>query len=214
MNTCECVCVCMCNFSYGREAENDDRCWKWDKRPLRGIEKPAGKSECLPGNNAEADRMANQWETNGCCRKGGDANVLIKAPAPCPVITERAEPSHTGLGWWQTTPHDRRLQGVCWLQLGPTSPTDDLRDNRTYARCCRWYMVKPSPFWRMLFWHWRWGSLKICVSVANITNELISGLDILCTYDASVDLGGQMLRLPEEALLLWSPGAGPGLPTW
>jgi hypothetical protein len=51
--------------------------------------------------------------------------------------------------------------------------------------------------------------LKIRVSVAGITNELVLGLDILRAYDASVDLGPQTMRLAEEELLLWSTGAGP-----
>jgi hypothetical protein len=32
-------------------------------------------------------------------------------------------------------------------------------------------------------------------------------MDILHTYDISVDIGRQMLRLAEEDLSLWSPGA-------
>jgi hypothetical protein len=51
--------------------------------------------------------------------------------------------------------------------------------------------------------------LKIWVFVADITNELILGLDVLSTYDASVDIGRQTLRLAEEEVSLWSPGAGP-----
>jgi hypothetical protein len=47
------------------------------------------------------------------------------------------------------------------------------------------------------------------VFVANITDELILGLDILSAYDASVDTGRQTLRLADEEVLLWSPGAGP-----
>jgi hypothetical protein len=54
--------------------------------------------------------------------------------------------------------------------------------------------------------------LKITVFVASITNEFILWLDILRAYDASVDLGCQTLRLAEEELSLWSPGAGSGLP--
>ncbi|XP_023711548.1 uncharacterized protein LOC111866641 [Cryptotermes secundus] len=46
------------------------------------------------------------------------------------------------------------------------------------------------------------------VFVANITDELILGLDILRAYDASVDIGSQTLRLAEE-VSLWSPRAGP-----
>jgi hypothetical protein len=47
------------------------------------------------------------------------------------------------------------------------------------------------------------------VFVANITDELILGLDILRAYDASVDIRRQTLRLAEEEVSLWSPGAGP-----
>jgi hypothetical protein len=40
--------------------------------------------------------------------------------------------------------------------------------------------------------------LKIWVFIANITDEFILGLDILPAYDASVDLGHQILGLREE----------------
>jgi hypothetical protein len=51
--------------------------------------------------------------------------------------------------------------------------------------------------------------LTILVFAAGVTNELIMRLDILRTYNASVDLGSQNLRLEGEELSLWSPGAGP-----
>jgi hypothetical protein len=51
--------------------------------------------------------------------------------------------------------------------------------------------------------------LKIWVFIANITNEFILGLNILCIYGASVDLGRQTLRLAGEKVSLWSPGTGP-----
>ncbi|XP_023718761.1 uncharacterized protein LOC111870591 [Cryptotermes secundus] len=51
--------------------------------------------------------------------------------------------------------------------------------------------------------------ITMWVFVANITDELILGLDILRAYDASVDIGRQTLRLAEEEVSLWSPGAGP-----
>jgi hypothetical protein len=47
---------------------------------------------------------------------------------------------------------------------------------------------------------------KIRVFVADITNVLILGLDILLAYYASVDLGRQTLRLAEEEESLWSTG--------
>jgi hypothetical protein len=52
-------------------------------------------------------------------------------------------------------------------------------------------------------------ALKIWIFVSNITNEFVSGLDIQRPYDLSVNLGLQTLRLAEEEVSLWSPGAGP-----
>jgi hypothetical protein len=49
----------------------------------------------------------------------------------------------------------------------------------------------------------------MCVFIANITDELILGLDILRAYDASVDIGLQTLRLADEEVPLWSPRTGP-----
>jgi hypothetical protein len=54
-----------------------------------------------------------------------------------------------------------------------------------------------------------WRPLKIWVFVANITDELILGLDILSAYNASLDIGRQTLQLVEEEISLWSPEAGP-----
>jgi hypothetical protein len=51
--------------------------------------------------------------------------------------------------------------------------------------------------------------LKISIFVADITDELILGLDILRAYKASLNIGRQTLRLAEEEIPLWSPGAGP-----
>jgi hypothetical protein len=51
--------------------------------------------------------------------------------------------------------------------------------------------------------------LSMWVFVANITDELILGLNILRAYNASVDIGCQTLRLADEEVSLWSPGAGP-----
>jgi hypothetical protein len=53
--------------------------------------------------------------------------------------------------------------------------------------------------------------LKISAFVADITDELILGLDVLRAYDASVDIGRQTLRLAEEEVSLWNRGEGPRL---
>jgi hypothetical protein len=49
---------------------------------------------------------------------------------------------------------------------------------------------------------------EIWVSVANVTNEFILGLNILREKDASVDLGHPMLHPTEEEFSLWCAAAG------
>jgi hypothetical protein len=51
--------------------------------------------------------------------------------------------------------------------------------------------------------------LGMWVFVADITDELILGLDIFCAYNAPVDIGRQTLPLADEEVLLWSPGEVP-----
>jgi hypothetical protein len=47
-----------------------------------------------------------------------------------------------------------------------------------------------------------WRLLKIWVFVANITDELILGLDVLRAYDASAVIGCQTLHLADEEVSL------------
>ena len=49
-------------------------------------------------------------------------------------------------------------------------------------------------------------ALRIWVFLADVTDEFILGLDILRTYDASVDLGRHLLQLGREEVTLWRPG--------
>lgn len=56
----------------------------------------------------------------------------------------------------------------------------------------------------------RWRPLKIWVFLANITNEMILWLYILRTYNASVDLGRQTLRLRGRGIAMERRG-GPWL---
>jgi hypothetical protein len=44
--------------------------------------------------------------------------------------------------------------------------------------------------------------MRIWVFVAEITDELILGLDVLRCYDASVDLGRHLIRLVREEVTL------------
>jgi hypothetical protein len=43
------------------------------------------------------------------------------------------------------------------------------------------------------------------VLVADITDELIPGLDVLRAYDSSVDVGRHVLRMGREEVSLWNP---------
>jgi hypothetical protein len=60
--------------------------------------------------------------------------------------------------------------------------------------------------------------LKIWGFIAEITNELILGLDILCTYDAFVDIGSQTATGRERGIVMepmsgapfFQPGSGQG----
>jgi hypothetical protein len=54
-----------------------------------------------------------------------------------------------------------------------------------------------------------WRALRIWVFAAEITDEFILGLDVLWACDASVDLGCHLLRLGQEEVTLWNPGARP-----
>jgi hypothetical protein len=46
--------------------------------------------------------------------------------------------------------------------------------------------------------------IHIEVFVAEISDEFILGIDILHSYDTSVDLGRHMLRMGQKELSLWS----------
>jgi hypothetical protein len=76
------------------------------------------------------------------------------------------------------------------LWQGQTSPSDGPKDSRTNVSRYKRYLGKAS---KKVFLTLKLGRrpIKIWVSVANITNEFILGLDKLRAYDASVDLGRQ-----------------------
>jgi hypothetical protein len=52
-------------------------------------------------------------------------------------------------------------------------------------------------------------TLRIWVFIAEITDEFILGLDVLRAYNVSVDVGCHLLRLGQEEVTLWRPGAQP-----
>jgi len=52
-------------------------------------------------------------------------------------------------------------------------------------------------------------ALRIWVFVEEVTDEFILWLNVLRAYDASVDLGRNLLRLGHEEVTLWKPGTKP-----
>jgi hypothetical protein len=52
-------------------------------------------------------------------------------------------------------------------------------------------------------------TLRIWVFAAEITDEFILGLDVLRAYNVSVDVGRHLLRIGQEVVTLWRPGAQP-----
>jgi hypothetical protein len=144
-----------------------------------------------------------------------DAGLCIKAPHHAlTVITESVDPILVTQGW---------------ISDKPCLVTVDTGEYITVARpdiAAGWHEREPNqrftlqtvsgetlPILKDVFLTLNLGrrSLKIWVFVADITNELILGLDNLRAYDASVDIGCQTLCLAEEGVSLWSPGAGPCL---
>jgi hypothetical protein len=51
--------------------------------------------------------------------------------------------------------------------------------------------------------------LRIWVLVADITDELILGLDVLLDFNASVEVGRRVLRIGQEEVSLWNSRARP-----
>jgi hypothetical protein len=82
--------------------------------------------------------------------------------------------------------------------------------NQTQVSCCR-VCGESLPILKEVVLTLTLGHrpLRMWLFVADITDELILGQDILCAYDASVDIGRQTLRLAEEEVSLWIPGEGP-----
>jgi hypothetical protein len=52
-------------------------------------------------------------------------------------------------------------------------------------------------------------AFRIWMFVAEVTDAFNLGLDVLRACDASVDLGRHLLRLGQEEVTLWNPGARP-----
>jgi hypothetical protein len=128
------------------------------------------------------------------------------------VITENADPSLVTLGWVG----DKLCLVTSDTEVYVTVGRPDIATGwpkRELNQCFMLQTVSGEalPILKEVFLTLSLGRrpLKIWVFVTNITNEFVLGLDILCAYDASVDLRCQKLHLAEEEISPWSPGVGP-----
>lgn len=125
-------------------------------------------------------------------------------------MTERADPSLESQGWVGKKPccvvlHCRQARHRRHVARKTAEPKLDAADG----------ICGSSPHLEKCFDTSRGRRPpKILVLVAHVTNEFVLGLNILCAYEASMDIWLQILRLAQEELSLWSPGAGPGLSAW
>jgi hypothetical protein len=156
--------------------------------------------------------VVNRRETNTGRTRMADAGVCIKAlithlpssrKMTILVWSPRAG-SVTNRACWQRAPeHTSQWQGQ-------TSQSDSPKDRWNNVSRCRRCLEKP-PTLKEVFPNSKPRAVptEIWVFDADISNELILGLDILLAYDASVGIVRQNVRLTEEELSLWSPGARP-----
>jgi hypothetical protein len=158
-------------------------------------------------------RLANRQETNRCQWKSVEASVLIKAPPPRAVITERANPRLLTQGCFCDKPRLMTINTKAYLTV--TRPDITTRwpkrhPNQHYVLQTVFGKILPILKNIFLMLTLRRHPLKIWAFVANITNKFNLGLDILRAYNASVatnaaSCGGRNVMKP------W---AGPNLPAW
>jgi hypothetical protein len=116
------------NCSYGREAENDDRCRKRDERPPRHT----GTTNMVKMVTAKKQRGGQEGCTNigkrvGAGEKGRTSAYTLRPP-PSAVITERVDPVLTRVG------RDRRHRGymtVAWTDTATGWPERQLNQRYT-----------------------------------------------------------------------------------
>jgi hypothetical protein len=178
-------------------------------------------SEWRPSNNRETNWKGGQLSGNGggLAKKGQMPAYTLRTPHHAfTIITENTNPSLVTQGWVGAKP--------CLVTVDTRAYVTVVRPDiaagwpeRQLNQCFKLQTVSEEvlPILKEVFLTLNLTltltlgqrPLKILVFVASITNEFILGLDILCAYDASVDLGHQTLSLAEEEVSLWSPGAGP-----
>jgi hypothetical protein len=161
----------------------------------------------------QTEGVAHCRETIEGRRRRADAGVYIKAPHHAlTAITENADTSLVNQSWVGDKP--------CLVTVGTGAYVTMARPDivagwperqRNQRFTLQTVSGEALPIQKEVFLTLTLGRrpLKIWDSIANVTNELILGLDILRAYVASVDIERQTLRLAEEEVSLLGPGARP-----
>jgi hypothetical protein len=144
--------------------------------------------------------MANHREMSRGRWKRVDAGVYIKTPHHAlTVITEKGDPSLVTQGWVGDKPCLMTMDTGAYETMAQNTAEPTLRTADSIWRSL--------PLLKEVFLTLVLGRcpFKTWVFVTSITNEFILGLDILCAYDASVDIGRQTLHLAEEEVFTMEP---------
>jgi hypothetical protein len=178
------------------------RNFKRDRRPLRVV--GTGHQETT---EKWTEGMANHQEMSGYWWKTGDASIAIKASHHVlTVITEMADPSLVTQGCVGDKPCLVTINTGEYMTV-PGWPRRQPNQRYTLQTVPGEALLNFKEVFLTLTLEQR--PKKIWMFIANIMNEFILDLDILRTYDISVNLGNQMLHFEEEVVPLWSPGVGP-----
>jgi hypothetical protein len=171
-----------------------------------------GRQKMTGAENVKIGQRETRGNRGGLAEKGRTPPYTLRPPHHAlTIITENVDPSLVTQGWVGDKPCLVTVgTGVYATVVRPdiTAEWPERQPNQRFT--LQMMSEKALPILKEVFLTLTLGRrpLKICIFVANITNEFILGLDILRSYDASVDLGRQTL-LAEEEVSLWSPGAGP-----
>jgi hypothetical protein len=151
--------------------------------------------------------MVNPRETSGCWQKGGTPAHALSPPT-LSIITERTRNRLVAQGWVADKPCSVTIYSGAAVTVVRPDIAAGLPEREPPAKCAlQTESGETLPILEEAFVTPTLGRppLEIWVFIADITDELILGLDILRAYDASMDLGRQMLHLGEEEVSLWSP---------
>jgi predicted aspartyl protease len=155
---------------------------------------PKGEQETT-GRRTEG--VVNPRETSARRQRGGIPAHALSSPT-LSIITERTGNRLVAQGWVADKPSSVNIDTGAAVTVIRPDIAAGLPEREPSTKCAlQTASGETLPILKEAFVTLTLGRrpLGIYVFVADITDELILGLDILRAYDASVDLGSQMLRL-------------------